>query len=57
MSTAMLMVHAKNGFFMNWYGKQEGEGIEYFLLLLGLVFALIVAGGGRWSVDHAIGKK
>ncbi len=57
MTTAMFMVHVKNGFFMNWAGKQQGEGIEYFLLILGLALGLIVAGGGRWSVDRAITKR
>jgi putative oxidoreductase len=56
MTTAMFMVHVKNGFFMNWFGKQQGEGIEYFLLILGLALALVVSGGGRWSVDRAINK-
>lgn len=56
MTTAMFMVHVKNGFFMNWFGKQQGEGIEYFLLVLGLALALVVSGGGRWSVDRAINK-
>lgn len=54
MATAMLMVHAQNGFFMNWFGTQKGEGIEYFLLIIGMTFALIVSGGGRWSVDRTI---
>jgi putative oxidoreductase len=52
----MFMAHVKNGFFMNWFGKQQGEGIEYFLLILGLALALVVSGGGRWSVDRAINK-
>jgi putative oxidoreductase len=56
MTTAMFMVHVKNGFFMNWFGKQQGEGIEYFLLILGLALALVVSGGGRRSVDRAINK-
>lgn len=54
MSTAMLMVHIHNGFFMNWFGTQKGEGIEYFLLMIGMTIALIVSGGGRASVDRAI---
>lgn len=56
LTTAMFMVHVKFGFFMNWYGKQQGEGIEYFLLVIGIVLALIVSGGGRWSVDRALNK-
>ena len=52
MTTAMLMVHIHNGFFMNWLGAQAGEGIEYFLLAIGIAVALFVSGGGRWSVDR-----
>jgi putative oxidoreductase len=54
MAVAVLMVHGKNGFFMNWFGKQAGEGYEYHLLVIGMALALIVQGAGRWSVDHAI---
>lgn len=43
--------HWSHGFFMNWFGQQKGEGIEFFILALGMVAALIVAGGGKWSVD------
>ncbi len=57
LTTAMFMVHAQYGFFMNWFGQQKGEGIEYFLLIIGLVLALLVSGGGRWSVDRAINKE
>lgn len=48
---AMLKVHLPNGFFMNWQGSAKGEGIEFFLLALGIVFALIVNGGGKFAVD------
>ena len=47
-------VHLANGFFMNWTGQQQGEGIEYFILLLGLASILIITGGGSASVDAAI---
>jgi len=53
----MTKMHLANGFFMNWYGNQKGEGVEYFLLLLGLALALIISGGGKWSLDAAFGKK
>jgi putative oxidoreductase len=39
---------------MNWEGNQKGEGFEYHLLALGIVIALIIVGGGMWSVDHAL---
>jgi putative oxidoreductase len=43
--------HWPNGFFMNWAGTQKGEGIEFHLLALGAVIALLFLGGGRLSVD------
>lgn len=50
----MFKFHAANGFFMNWAGNQKGEGIEYFIILLGAALALIIAGGGKASVDAAL---
>jgi putative oxidoreductase len=54
---AMIVVHWKNGFFMNWAGKHPGEGFEYHLLVIGMSLAIIISGAGRWSVDRAIGKR
>ncbi len=54
MVVAVLMIHHKFGFFMNWDGKQPGEGIEYHLLVIAIALALIIRGGGKWSVDKAI---
>ncbi len=54
MVVAVLMIHHKFGFFMNWDGKQAGEGIEYHLLVIAIALALIIKGGGKWSVDKAI---
>jgi putative oxidoreductase len=51
------MVHAQYGFFMNWFGQQQGEGIEYHLLALGLALALLVRGGGKASVDGALQRQ
>lgn len=51
-----LKFHSANGFFMNWAGNQKGEGIEYFVLLLGMALALIVTGGGKASVDASLAK-
>lgn len=58
MTGAMILGgHIHNGFFMNWFGAQAGEGIEYFILVLGSALALTIAGGGKWSVDSFIAKK
>jgi putative oxidoreductase len=56
MIVAILLVHTPNGFFMNWGGKQKGEGFEYHLLAMGMCLALVIAGGGKWSADRAIAK-
>lgn len=56
MVVAMTM-HLKNGFFMNWYGKQAGEGFEYHLLAIGLALMIIVGGAGALSVDRMISRK
>ena len=57
MLVAVLMVHGANGFFMNWFGTQKGEGYEYHLLVIGLALALVVQGAGRFSADHAIANQ
>jgi putative oxidoreductase len=54
MAGAVYLVHWQNGFFMNWMGSQQGEGIEYHLLAMALALALILRGGGLASVDRAI---
>ena len=51
MVVAILTVHAKVGFFMNWFGTQKGEGFEYHLLAIGIAAALVIGGAGSWSVD------
>lgn len=57
MVVAIFMIHLKFGFFMNWDGKQAGEGIEYHLLVIAIALALIIKGGGKWSVDKAIAER
>lgn len=57
MVVAIAMVHHVNGFFMNWYGNQKGEGIEYHLLAIGLALIVIIYGAGKVSVDNALAGK
>jgi putative oxidoreductase len=54
MIVAVVMVHGKNGFFMNWSGSQKGEGFEYHLLVIGMALVLVIWGGGKLSADRAI---
>jgi putative oxidoreductase len=57
MTGAIAMVHWNNGFFMNWSGKQGGEGFEYHLLAIAISLAVLFKGGGRGSVDRALAKR
>lgn len=56
LAVAMVKVHLANGFFMNWFGSQKGEGIEFFILALGLAAAVMIRGGGALSVDGFVSK-
>ena len=47
----------KDYFFMNWYGSQKGEGMEYFILMIGLCIAIIFIGGGKYSIEGLISPK
>ena len=53
---AITTVHIPNGFFMNWFGKNAGEGFEYHLLVIGMSIPLLISGGGKYSVDGLINK-
>jgi len=46
--------HLDNGFFMNWFGNQKGEGYEYHLLIIGLSLATLINGSGKYSVDERL---
>jgi len=56
MAVAIFMGHAGNGFFMNWSGAQKGEGFEYHLLAIGLALVVLVAGGGKASIDGLLAR-
>lgn len=54
MLVAIATVHVHNGFFMNWYGQQKGEGFEYHLLAIALGLVILMKGAGALSVDRAL---
>ncbi|TGK34874.1 DoxX family protein [Leptospira gomenensis] len=51
---AALLVHKENGFFMNWYGAQKGEGYEFHILAIGAALLLTITGAGSYSLDQLI---
>jgi putative oxidoreductase len=57
MAVAALLVHAPNGFFMNWFGAQAGEGMEFFLLAVALAAITLVKGSGALSLDRVLAKR
>ena len=54
MIVAVIGVHRKFGFFMNWYGEKQGHGVEYHILVLALTMVVIVKGGGALSLDQLL---
>lgn len=56
MAGAALIVHLPNGFFMNWFGGQAGEGIEFHLLAIAIAVALVIQGAGSASVDLRLSR-
>ena len=52
----IVTAHGAIGFQMNWNGQYDSgmEGYEYHLLVLSICTALLVLGGGRFSVDRTI---
>jgi putative oxidoreductase len=53
---ALLLVHSHYGLFMNWQGAKKGEGFEFHILLIAMSLAVMIAGGGAFSVDRALSK-
>jgi len=54
MVVAIFKVHVHNGFFANWTGQQKGEGVEFHLLAISGLVAIMIAGSGALSLDLAI---
>lgn len=54
MAGAIVTTNYQHGFFMNWFGTQQGEGFEYHLLMIALCAALLITGGGRYAVDSVL---
>jgi putative oxidoreductase len=54
----MIVAPLANGlyvrFFMNWTGRNPGEGFEYHLLAIALIAVVLVHGAGALSLDRRI---
>ena len=54
---AIATAHLPYGFFMNWFGRQQGEGFEFHLLVIAMSLSLLVTGAGKWSVDGWLSRR
>jgi putative oxidoreductase len=52
MVAAIVMVHGRNGLFLNWFGDRKGHGYEYHLLAIALAAVIVVRGSGAASLDR-----
>ena len=52
MFAAIFMVHARNGFFLNWFGDRKGHGYEYHLLAIALAAVIVARGSGAASLHR-----
>jgi len=48
---AIWKVHMPWGFFLNWTGKNLGQGMEFSIVLIAALLCLAVSGAGDFSVD------
>jgi putative oxidoreductase len=54
MIVAAITTTSHFGPFINWSGKQKGEGMEFQFLMIGMALAILFAGGGALSADRAL---
>ncbi len=50
--TGIIVTTAHHHFFMDWFGNQHVEGMEFFLLAIGMAGALVFAGGGSYGIGR-----
>ncbi len=54
--TVAAYTHLPHGFFMNRFGEQAGEGVQFHLLALATATAVVLRGSGAWSVDRLMAR-
>lgn len=55
--TGVILTNFTEYFFMNWFGLQKTEGMEFFLLVIGISASLLYTGAGRFSIDRLLIQK
>jgi putative oxidoreductase len=54
MLSAIVMVHGRNGLFIDWFGTRKNHGYEYHLLAIALALVLVAKGSGALSLDRSL---
>jgi len=54
---AIATVHLRFGLFLNWFGNQQGDEIEYHLLAIALGLIVVVQGSGAFSLDRFFNER
>lgn len=54
MTVAAITTTSHFGMFINWAGKQKGEGMEFQFLMVAMALAILIGGGGALSVDRGL---
>lgn len=53
---AIMTTSYKNGFFMNWFGNQSGEGYEFHLLMIAICIGVVITGSGKYALDNMFNR-
>ena len=51
--TGVMITHLPQGWFMNWFGKKGGEGIEYFVVLLTMLLVVVIKCGDEYDAHRS----
>lgn len=54
---ALAVVVLPHGYFMNWFGLQKGEEIEFSLLATCLALVVTIAGDGALFAERALARR
>lgn len=51
---SIIAVHWQNGYFLNWHNTMEGEGMQFNLLMIGVVIVVMILSSGKLSIENLI---
>ena len=55
MLVAIVKVHGRNGFFLNFSGTPgKGHGVEFNVVLIAMALSILISGAGALSIDYLL---